>query len=203
MCSVSASSAPSARAWRIDFVLAASRRLSHAGGHPSVASCSCLSRPAPAHLGAFIVSVACDRSPHPACCRSYPLHRRPDVRALPHAPPNLTTRPLLPWPDRYTGITSLLSRLIVRLLPSARYQHLIPRQLSVLPRCTSLSAHCSSDAIAAITPLPSLPDISYDTISCDTTQPRSPAVRHSIVCAVGGVLMPQTSALLEGRLKAD
>ena len=50
---------------------------------------------------------------------------------------------------------------------------------------------------------PSHLDISYDTISDDRTQPVSIAVRHSIACTIGRVLMPQTNILLEGRLKAD
>ncbi len=86
-------------------VLAASRRLAHAGGHPSVASCSCLSflcttRRAPV-VCRFSILLALARAhsswrpslcplpataPHtpPAVARTLRI-ARPDARALPHA----------------------------------------------------------------------------------------------------------------------
>jgi hypothetical protein len=91
-----------------------------------------LPRPAPAYLGAFIVSAACDRSPYPACCRSYPSHRPArsppclthHPRHLPRlpppaphdTPPDLAARPYSFGQIATLGLLPLLSRLIVRLL---------------------------------------------------------------------------------------
>jgi hypothetical protein len=188
MCSVSASSAPSARAWRIDVCpgrLSAARScwwpsirsrllllvlsLHHASRACSVVCrfsillalarahsswrprCVRCLRPLPAPRLLPLVSFALT-GPMPAPC----LTPSPPVQAPTTCPARRTTRPcrssLLPWLDRYTGVASTPFTTDRSSAPSARYQHRIPRQLSMLPRCTVLSAHCSSDAIAAITP---------------------------------------------------